>query len=134
ASFAVDHGNVSGFGESPQTTAKAPRHPHEVGVVEMLIRAIQLLSPSAEATARVAHAKVRVQHNAVHTIVRSFEKVSVVFAQWVRHPVTLPLRRDQGRVTAMARGFQPLMRAAPLGATFSERSLGKSLDDLASSC
>src|SRR5690349_20819588 len=41
-----------------------------------------LLPPSAEATARVAHAKVRVQHNAVHTIVRSFEKVSVVFAQW----------------------------------------------------
>src|SRR5438445_2620093 len=56
----------------------------------MLFRPVQLLPPGAEATARVAHAKVRVQHNAVHTIVRAFEKVSVVLAQCVWHPVTLP--------------------------------------------
>src|SRR5438309_11209445 len=90
ASFAVDHGNVSGFGESSQTTAEAASQAHEVRVVQMLFRPVQLLPPSAVATARVAHAKVRVQHNAVHTIVRAFEKVSVVLAQCVWHPVTLP--------------------------------------------
>src|SRR6266516_3002971 len=90
ASFAVDHRNVSGFGESSQTTAEAASQAHEVRVVQMLFRPVQLLPPGAEPAAGVTHAKVGVQDKAIHTIVRSFEKVSVVLAQCVWHPVTLP--------------------------------------------
>src|SRR5207253_7193335 len=127
ASFAVDHGNVSGFGESPQTTAEAPRHPHEVGVVEMLIRAIQLLPPSAEATARVAHAKVGVQDKAIHTIVRAFEKVSVVLAQCVWHPVTLPHPQRSRKSNGNGRRVSTSCVRCPARGPFSERSLGKSV-------
>src|SRR5205809_3377471 len=90
ASFAVDHRNVSGFGESSQTTAEAASQAHEVRVVQMLFRPVQLLPPGAEPAAGVTHAKVGVQDKAIHTIVRAFEKASVVLAQCVWHPVTLP--------------------------------------------
>jgi hypothetical protein len=40
-SLALDHGNALGLGESPQATAEAARHPHEVGVVEMLFRPLR---------------------------------------------------------------------------------------------
>jgi hypothetical protein len=42
ASLALDHGNASGLGESPQATAEAACHPHKVGVVEMLFRPLSL--------------------------------------------------------------------------------------------
>src|SRR5262249_55211352 len=51
--LAVNHGNASGFGESSQATAEAASQAHQVGVVQMLFRAVQLLPPRSEPTAGV---------------------------------------------------------------------------------
>src|SRR5215469_14913604 len=85
ASLALDHGNASGLGESPQATAEAARPPQEVGVVEMLFRPLELLPPGSEPPAGVTHPKIGVQDNSVHAIIAAFEKVPVTFAQRVWH-------------------------------------------------
>src|SRR5437667_4301917 len=133
ASFAVDYRNVSGFGESSQTTAEAASQAHEVRVVQMLFRPVQLLPPGAEPAAGVTPAKVGVQDKAIHTIVRASEKVSVVLAQCVWHPVTLPHPQRSRKNNGDGRRVSTSCVCCPARGPFSERSLGKSLEPYAPS-
>ncbi len=65
----VDHGNVVGFGIAANATAETAGHPHQVGVVERIVRSGKRPPPHPETTGVMPHAEVRVQNDAVDAIV-----------------------------------------------------------------
>src|SRR5947209_4495599 len=89
------------LGPGPQAPAEAPRHAHEMVVVEVGIGTAQRTPPHPQPSAGLAHSKVRVQHYAIDTIVTAFEKIVVKGAQLVRHVRS---------VTATPPSRQPLTR------------------------
>jgi hypothetical protein len=73
------------FRPSPQTAAEAPRHAHQMSIVEIFIRTIQGAPPEAKAPAKLPPPEVCVQDHAIDAIVTAFKKVAVNGAQLVRH-------------------------------------------------
>ena len=73
------------FRPSPQTAAEAPRHAHQMIVVEILIRTIQGAPPEAKARAKLPPPEVCVQDHAIDAIITTFEKIAVEGAQLVWH-------------------------------------------------
>src|ERR1700758_5860068 len=57
----VDHGNAMGFGVSTHATAEPAGQPHQVSVVERLIRSGQRPPPHPEPARIMAHAAIGVQ-------------------------------------------------------------------------
>src|SRR4029077_1851393 len=87
---------------------------HQVGVFERLIRSGQRPPPHTEPARIMAHAKVRVQNNAIYAIVATAQQILIQSAQPVCHG---------GQVT----GTLSPASNCPAGATFSQPSLRKSV-------
>ena len=73
------------FRPSPQTAAEAPRHAHQMIVVEILIRTIQGAPPEAKASAKLPPPEVCVEDHTIDTIVTALQEIAVDGAQLVRH-------------------------------------------------
>jgi hypothetical protein len=107
------------FGEGMKATAEAACHAYQMSIVQLGVGAVpQSAPPSPKAAGGVAKRVVGIQHDAIHTGVTAFNQISVVGTQFVRHE-----RENTGTT--------PTFSTAPAGATFSERSLGKSVEPLA---
>ena len=92
------------FGITANATAEPAGQAHQVRVFERLIRSGQRPPPHTEPARGMAHAKVRVQNNAIDAIVATAQQIPIESAQPVRHG---------GQVT----GTLPQLQTAP-GATF----------------
>src|SRR5450759_3857559 len=115
----VHYRDAIGFSPGPQAPAEPSRHAHEMIVIQILIGTVQGTPPSAKASPGLTHSEVGVQHDTIHAIITVLEKIAVQGTQLVR-----PAFRSITR----ARPFpQPLPESCPAGATFSERSLRKSV-------
>jgi len=102
-SAAVNDRNVVGFGEAAYTATEPTGHAHQMGVVQLFIGSIhQATPPETEAASRVAQRVVRVQDDAIDTVIATVQQVPVPLGQLVGHGA----RVDQ---------------SAPLGATASGR-------------
>jgi hypothetical protein len=69
----------------PQTPAESAGHAHEMVIVEIVVGTVQGTPPHTQASAALAHSKVRVQNYAIDAIVTTFEKAAVKGAELVRH-------------------------------------------------
>ena len=101
----VDHRNFVGFGITANATAEAAGHPHQVGVLQRLVRSGQRPPPHTKPARIMAHAEVRVQDNAIDAIVAAAQQILIESAQPVRHG---------GQVT----GTLPQLQTAPQGPLF----------------
>src|SRR5690242_5349039 len=111
----VDHRNSVRLGVTANATAEPAGQPHQVGVFERLIRSSQCPPPHPEPTRIMAHAEVSVQNNAIDAIVATAQQILIERAQPVCH---------RGQLT----GTLPPASNCPAGATFSQLSLGKSVE------
>src|SRR4030095_2211955 len=65
-------------------TAESSRHPHQVRVVQFLLRSVvQPPPPGPKPARRVAQSKVGVQNDTVHAVVAAIEKIAVVVAEFI---------------------------------------------------
>jgi hypothetical protein len=86
----VQNWNMVGLGPRPQPSAETACHAHQVSVIEVFIGTLQCAPPAAEAASINTFAEVRIQDDAVHAIVASFQKIFVLLTQRVCHAVVLP--------------------------------------------
>src|ERR1700733_11509708 len=77
AGRAVDHRDLVFLCPGTQTPAEAPRHAHQMVVVEIGIGTVQLAPPYAQSSASLPHPKLCVQSHAVDTVVAAFEKITI---------------------------------------------------------
>jgi hypothetical protein len=120
ASLTVDHGDTVGFGEGMQAAAEAARHTHKMGIIQLLVRAVpQPAPPGSEPSRGIAERIESVQYDTIHTSVTAVKERGVIAAQFVGHNTRTLHASDE-------------IFNCPAGATFSERSLGKSVEILKS--
>jgi hypothetical protein len=81
----IHHRDLILLRPSPQTAAEAPRHAHQMIVVEILIRTIQGTPPEAKAPGKLSPPEVCVQDHTIDTIVTALKELAVDGAQLVRH-------------------------------------------------
>jgi len=108
---AVDDRDAVGLGEPAHPAAEPARHPHQMGVVQLLLGVVVQAPPPHPKPARVVpQREVGVEHDPVHAVVSAGQQLAVPLAQLIHG----------GRVPAA----RPRPGAAPSGATGSERRLG----------
>ena len=110
--LAVDDRHLVRRAPGLDPTGEPARHPHQMVVVQLLVAAVvQLPPPHPEPARRVPHRVVGVQHDPIHTVIRTGQQIPVPCAEVVGHPPTVgrPTSRDQ---------------SCPEGATRSGRSPG----------
>ena len=106
--LAVDHRNPVRVRERTDATAEASRQPHQVGGVQVRIRAThQPTPPGPEAAGRRAQRVVGVEDQPIHAIVGAIEQVAVRGAEFVAHASSV--RRDP---TALQRPAGPCVLSA----------------------
>ena len=81
----VHHGNRILFGPSSQTATEAPRHAHQMMVVQVVVGALQRTPPRAQASSAMPHREVRVSDHTIDAIVTALDQIAVESAQLVRH-------------------------------------------------
>lgn len=87
-----------------------------MSIIQLRVRAVpQPAPPGSEPSSGIAERIESVQRDTIHTSVTAIRKSGVIAAQFAGH--------ERGRYTRQTR-----FSTAPAGATFSERSLGKSVD------
>ena len=85
-SAAVNDRDVPGFSEAAHPTTEATGHTHQMGVVQLLVGAIhQAPPPGPKPAGRVAQAVVGVQDDAIDTVVRTLQQISIPLGQLVGH-------------------------------------------------
>ncbi len=83
---AVDDRNSVRLGEPTHSTTEATGHAHEMGVVQLFVRAIhQPPPPLSEAASRVAEPVVRIQDDSVDAVVAPIEEIAIAAPQVVGH-------------------------------------------------
>ena len=65
----VDHGNVVGLGITAQAAAEPAGEPHEIGVLERLVRSGERPPPQPEPAGKMPVAEIRVQNDPVDAVV-----------------------------------------------------------------
>src|ERR1039457_1625884 len=76
---------ISGFRPGTKTAAKPARHPHEVGIVEILVGAVQGTPPLSHPSWPHPHREECVDGDSVHAVVAAVQNVAVEFAELIRH-------------------------------------------------
>src|SRR5208282_628903 len=84
ATVAVDHWYVILVGPGAKASTEAPRHAHEMRIIEILVRAIEQPPPRAKPTRRLSEEKVSVQDDTINAVVSPFEPRRVMLAKGVR--------------------------------------------------
>ena len=82
---AVDDRNTVGFGIAADATTETTRHPHQMGVIQRIIRPSQLPPPSAEPRRHMRHAEITIQNDSVDAIVAACEEILVKVGESVCH-------------------------------------------------
>jgi hypothetical protein len=83
-------GNLVSFGEATDSTAEPTGHPHQMGVVQLLVGAVhQTPPPLTEATSRVAQRVVGVQNDSIDTVKAPLQQVAVPLRQLIGHCTTV---------------------------------------------
>jgi len=77
AGAAIDHGNRVGLGPAPDAPAEAAGQAHQMGVVQRIHRAGQVLPPSAESSRAMPGAKVAIQNDAIDAVVAAREQILI---------------------------------------------------------
>src|SRR3954452_15870449 len=106
------------FCPSPQTTAEASCHSHQMIVLQVFVGTVQRAPPYADASAKLTPPEISVQNYAIHAIITAFEKIVVQRAQLVWHV------SERNRSAPLP---QLLTRSCPTGAIFSEHTLRKNV-------
>jgi hypothetical protein len=123
------------FGVAWPSTEPAGQ-PHQVSVVQRVLRSCERPPPHGESAGAVPHPKVSVQNDAVHTLVAAVQQILVELAQTTRHDRS-PRRTAEHRspletsiappVGTLATGDPLTSPDWPAGATFSQRRSRKSV-------
>src|SRR4051794_30910933 len=113
------------FCPSPQTTAEASCHSHQMIVVQVFVGTVQRAPPYADASAKLTPPEISVQNYAIHAIITAFEKIVVQRAQLVWHV------SERNRSAPLP---QLLTRSCPTGAIFSEHTLRKNVVSYSKRC
>lgn len=122
AALAVDDRHAVGRAPRPDATTEPARHPHQMGIVQVVVVvAVPAPPPHSEPARAVAQREVGVQHDAIHAVVRTGQQVAVAGGQVVEHIATV---RRESRIT-----LPELPRRGPRSRA-SEASLGIGVDDL----
>ena len=117
----IDDGNLVFLGPTPDTPAETPGHPHQVSVVQVVIRAEQAAPPGAKPACPHAPRKMGVQYDAINAIITGFQEIRIIRAERIR--------RNHARLQEIAprASIRNTKKTAPAGATFSGRGPGKSV-------
>jgi hypothetical protein len=78
-------GNMIVFRPGPEPTAEPARDAHQVSVIQVFIGTVQSSPPAAHASTVDAHREIRIQDDAIHTVIAAFKQIAVQGAQFVRH-------------------------------------------------
>ena len=73
------------FRPSPQATAEAPCHSHQMIVIQVFVGTVQCAPPYAKASAKLTSREISVQNHTIHAIVTAFEKIVVERAHLFGH-------------------------------------------------
>jgi len=91
---------ASVLGEGPYPASETSGHAHQVGRIQIHIRAVQGTPPDAHAAGILPHPKVGVQHDAVHAVVAILDQVVVMFGEFIhavhQKPITSRSRLPPG--------------------------------------
>jgi len=77
--------NLLGFRPSPQSAAESSCHTHQMGVVQVLVTAVQSTPPTTKATIVNPLGEIGIENNAVNAIVGSGQQVGVLITELVWH-------------------------------------------------
>src|SRR6476620_1402622 len=116
SSGAVDKRQAVGFGIVVDPSAKSSRHAYQMLLVEALIGAGQIAPPTAKTASAVAARKIAVNYDAIDTVIAPLQGVTEI----VREVIVLFHAKD----APISSGHD----ATAQSASFSKRSLGKSVD------
>src|SRR3984893_2455736 len=81
----LDDRNVVRLGVASHASTEPAGQPHQVSVVQRVVRSGERPPPHAETARTMPHPEVRVQNDAVHTIVAAAQQFLVELAQTIRH-------------------------------------------------
>jgi len=81
----VDHRNLMGFGIPTNTTTQPPRHSHQMGIVQLIIRTHQSPPPGTKTACSLSHLKVGVQDNPIHAIIGGFQQALIILAKLIHY-------------------------------------------------
>src|ERR1022692_3113951 len=111
---AFDDRNLVLLGPPIHAPTEAPRQTHQMGIIQVVIGAIQEPPPNAKSTRRTAQRKVSIQHDAIDAVVRAIQKLAIVLAERViRDHDLLQVGCPEKRYESPSN-----IPAAPQGATF----------------
>ena len=82
---AVDDRNIVRFRIAANAATEAPRHPHQMSVVQGVIGPGQCLPPDMKSPWRMSHTEVSIQNDPIHAIVAAGEKILIEVAESIRH-------------------------------------------------
>src|SRR5262245_51127364 len=109
---AIDNRDAARLGCPPNAATKAPGEAHQVGVIQTLIRPIELPPESGKAGGRGAMAVVSVEHDAIDAVVLPIEEIRQRLGQRVGHFASLGL--ELPRQGPLVRGASPRTSVASL--------------------
>lgn len=88
--LAVHDRHVVGLAPRLHPPGEPTGHAHQVGVVQLLIRAVvQPPPPRAEPAGRVTHREVGVEHHPVDAVIVAIHQIAVAFPELIGHPQTV---------------------------------------------
>ena len=112
---AIDDGHAVRSRPATHPAAEAPRHPHQVCIVQFVIgTVVQPSPPGTKATRRVSQPKVAIQNDTIDTVVAAIKQIRIVVAEFIgSHD------RDNSRSTL----YLQLPRQGPLFGAQSPKSV-----------
>jgi hypothetical protein len=90
--LAVDQRDAVGGRPGLHPAGEPARHPHQAGVIELLVAAsVQLPPPDPEPARAVTQREVGVQHDPVHAVIGTPQQIPVPLSEVIGHPPTVEL-------------------------------------------
>jgi hypothetical protein len=114
STLTVNQRNALLCGISVNSSAKATRESHEMGIIEILIIPSQLAPPSSESSGGLGHNEIGIEHDAIDTIICAVKIALIIVTELIwHHHLSSPPRRLRVKTTRYE--HWALMSTAPKG-------------------
>ena len=81
--FAMEERKVLLLRIGVHSATESPRHPLQMLLIQTLVRTRQLLPPETNSASLLTKGEIAVEHDPIHTVIKSFQKFLVVFSEIV---------------------------------------------------
>jgi hypothetical protein len=100
STLTVNQRNALLCGISVNSSAKATRESHEMGIVKILIVPSQLAPPSSESSGGLGHNEIGIEHDAIDTIICAVKIALIIVTELIwHHHLSSPPRRLRVKTT-----------------------------------